>query len=786
MSHANDSAHGPRNDVTAHARVDDPVAEGSSASGREREPFWDVLRAAALARVVAWHTWMWTPSSWVAAMPAMFLVAGALLRDSVHRHGFRRTLATRLRRLLLPFWVYGAVATTTMMVLGWRPAAGDLAGWVIPLWDPAGSAEAPGLWVPMWYLRAYLWFVLLSGLMLWATRRLGWWLPAAVAGLFALQQLGAPQLPLAATDALAYGVFVTAGFVLAERGELPRTRTALPLAVAAGLIAITMVRTDRASAVVNASHLMTVLVGVVTIGLAFTFAEPIRSLARGRSGIAVDWIGRRALTIYLWHGMGLFAADRLVSQRGVDGLPGALSAGLVVIGVTAVMTASFGWVEDSAARRPAFPARGLTIAMPAAAVVIAVPSLVIVPPAGTTATPPPSGLAVLAAAAEIETQLEADRAGAPADTLPSSPPGTFGSGATTTPSAATTAASDEVDMRALERRLARVLDEHAAENRAALERHGIGYIELAAVPPGGPTITLRWEPDTGAVVVDELEPISWYSNTKSATAVWLMTEARRGTVALDEAVEARLPEVPHGDRITLEQLARHRSGIPTQADSSFPEYERLSVPDSDGLDIGADIRDWMATGALGAEPAAAFQYSRIGYGLLAWALERATGMSWQEAMRSLAEQAGVAITIDEELAAPDTPNHHPGEGDYRGGAWAGGGLVSSPTDLVEFFHWVFTEHLDDASIATMTAASPERTLGYFAIGLTIRCPCADDGEVLRGSRVGNGGANGWWQHELSTGATLMLVPERAITADGIVFEVHDADLQVALFEALRG
>lgn len=760
--------------TTPHTTVDDPAIQTEPSSGQRREPFWDVLRAAALARVVAWHTWTWTPLSWVAAMPAMFLVAGALLRDSVHRHGYRRTLTTRLRRLLLPFWVYGAVAVTTMLVIGWRPAAGDLIGWLVPLIDPGGSTDAPGLWIPLWYLRAYLWFVLLAGLLVWAARRWGGWLPIAMGALFILQRLVAVELPLAVADALAYGVFVTAGIVLAERGRLPSAGTALPVALAAGLAAIAMMGMDRASAVVNASHSMTVLVGVATVGLALALAEPIRSLERGRSGVIVDWMGRRALTIYLWHGMGLFAADRLVAQRGIDGPIGALSTGLVVVGVTAVMTMAFGWVEDVAARRPALTSRSLAIAVPAAAVVIAVPALLVVPPAEATATPPPSGLAVLAAADEIERELQHRSSTAPGDRPSPSPP----------PSRSPSVGSNDPD--AIAARLARVLEEHAADSVAAFERHDIGYLELVAVPPGGPTIALRWEPDTGAAVVDELEPISWYSNTKSATALWLMTLVQDGAVGLDDPLAIYVPEVPHADRITLDQLARHRSGIPTEADSSFPEYERLSFPDPDGLDIGSDIRGWMASGWLGAEPGAAFQYSRIGYGLLAWALERATGMSWQEAMRRLGDGAGISLTIDEELAAPDTPNHHPGEGEYRGGAWAGGGLVSSPIDLVEFFHWAFTEHLDEVSIDAMTAAAPERTLGYFAVGLTIRCPCTEDADVLRGTWVGNGGANGWWQHDLATGATLMLVPERAITERGVIRQVHDPDFRAALFAALAG
>lgn len=739
---------------------------------RGREPFWDVVRAAALVRVVAWHTWTWTPLSWLAAMPAMFLVGGALLRDSIHFHGYRRTVTIRLRRLLLPFWVYGTVAVTTMVTIGWRPEPSEIVGWVIPLADPVGSDDAPGLWIPLWYLRAYLWFVLLAGILLPVARRLGWWLPALLGLLLAGQQWAGPGMPLAVTDFLAYGIFLAIGMIIAERHRFPSPPSAAAVAVLAGLGAVGLVVTGRAAAVVNTSYSTTVLAGIATVGVALAAANPLRRLARGRSGIVITWMGTRALTIYLWHGMGLFAADRLITQRGIDGVVGVVGSAVVVVVATGVMTAAFGWVEDVAARRELLVRRSLPAAITAAASVIIVPSLVIVPPSEATATPPPSGLAVLATADEIEQELSiSDEADAP-------------SGSSDQSTSVEPAVPRSIDEMTTD--LALVLERHAAEHAAVLERHDIGFIELVARPGKGPPLILRWTPDGGVAIVEALEPISWYSITKSATAVWLMTLIQEGTVGLDDPLADYLPEVTVGDEITLEHLARHRAGIPGSADTALQEYERLLRPTRDGLDVGADIRTWVASGSLATEPGEAFQYSRVGYGLLAWALERASGASWQTAMRSLADEAGVTLTIDEELAYPGTPNHHPGEGDYRGSAWAGGGLVSSPIDLVGFFHWAFTERLDQSMIDSMTAAAPERTLAYFAVGLTIRCPCVEQDGVLRGARVGNGGSNGWWQHELATGTTLMLSPERAISDTGIVLELHDAEFQEALFEAVRG
>jgi fucose 4-O-acetylase-like acetyltransferase len=131
-----------------------------------------------LTRVIAWHTWAWTPLSWFAAIPAMFFTAGALLTPSLNRYGYLATLSNRLRRLMLPYLAYSVVAVVVMLVMAWRPPASiSTVAWLVPVVDPVGSSDAPGLWVPLWYLRAYLWFLIASGLFATAARRLGWGLP---------------------------------------------------------------------------------------------------------------------------------------------------------------------------------------------------------------------------------------------------------------------------------------------------------------------------------------------------------------------------------------------------------------------------------------------------------------------------------------------------------------------------------------------------------------------------------------------------------------------------------
>ncbi|AKJ11510.1 hypothetical protein ABB07_16175 [Streptomyces incarnatus] len=42
--------------------------------------------------------------------------------------------------------------------------------WVVPLGDPPGNARGEQAWEILWYLRTYLWFVLLSPALLWIFR----------------------------------------------------------------------------------------------------------------------------------------------------------------------------------------------------------------------------------------------------------------------------------------------------------------------------------------------------------------------------------------------------------------------------------------------------------------------------------------------------------------------------------------------------------------------------------------------------------------------------------------
>lgn len=79
-------------------------------------------------------------------------------------------MRSRLRRLLPPFWFRGVFVVAAMLFHDWMPGR-QIVYWVVPLGDPPGNAWAEQAWEMLWYLRTYLWFVLLSPLLLRVFRR---------------------------------------------------------------------------------------------------------------------------------------------------------------------------------------------------------------------------------------------------------------------------------------------------------------------------------------------------------------------------------------------------------------------------------------------------------------------------------------------------------------------------------------------------------------------------------------------------------------------------------------
>ncbi|MFH8802676.1 acyltransferase [Streptomyces sp. NPDC017936] len=368
------------------------AATAAKKPGRDR--YLDLLRTVALVRVVVYHLFGW---AWLTvlfpSMGVMFALAGSLMARSLKRPA-PGVIRSRVRRLLPPLWVFGAAVLTLLFAGGWNPLEDpdhggtlgivELFNYVVPLGAPpfpwsigSKSGVLENTWAVqaagvLWYLRAYLWFVLASPLLLRAFRRAPWVTLLAPLALTAVVGTGVVSIPgetgNAVTDFAVYGSCWVLGFAHQD-GLLAR----IPRYVAVSCSALVM-----AFGLWWASgHLgpdgwdlndiplaqATWSFGFVVILLQYSpsWQELPRGLARWDRLITLS--NNRAVTIYLWHNMLIMATVPVIDT--LYGLPFMESGGatgfldstymlwmfVLVWPLIGVMIMATGWVEDIAAKR---------------------------------------------------------------------------------------------------------------------------------------------------------------------------------------------------------------------------------------------------------------------------------------------------------------------------------------------------------------------------------------------------------------------------------------------------
>ncbi|GAA0807707.1 acyltransferase family protein [Spirilliplanes yamanashiensis] len=330
-----------------------------------RNRYIDLLRAAAILRVVVYHAvaWPWLTIA-LPAMGVMFALAGSLTAASLERRDAAHVVVSRIRRLVPPLWALAAVAVPAMYLAGWddeKMGLHRLAYWIVPVGDPPGSEWGGDLWGPLWYLRAYLWFVLLSPLLWWAYRRAAWAAVAApFAALLALHVTGFEFYgngDAIAWDLATYGSCWIAGFAHHD-GRLQRLRAwvVAPVTLALGAAAMLYLRAhpEEYRSDLGDVPIAQALWAFAFVLLALWWEPPMGWLDRVRGlAAAVRLLNARAVTVYLWHSPAIFATIALLGWLALDDL-GPLDAPATLAGallLTAVAVVAFGWIEDLAGRR---------------------------------------------------------------------------------------------------------------------------------------------------------------------------------------------------------------------------------------------------------------------------------------------------------------------------------------------------------------------------------------------------------------------------------------------------
>ncbi|MEV7069966.1 acyltransferase [Streptomyces sp. NPDC093990] len=387
-------------EYTAGLAAPAPEAEARK-PGRDR--YLDLLRSLALVRVVLYHLFGW---AWLTvlfpSMGVMFALAGSLMARSLNRPALS-VIRGRIRRLLPPLWAFSAVVLPLMFLGGWKLSEDpdhsgtwgllELVNYVIPIGAPPYPWEVgfpndllESTWAdqavgPLWYLRAYLWFVLASPLLLWAFRRVPWATLLAPLALTAVVGTGLVTIPgelgNAVTDFAVYGSCWVLGFAHHE-GVLAKVPRYLAVS---GSVLVMAFGLWWASGHLGPEGWDLNDIPLAQAAWSFGFVVILLQYSpswQELPGRLAHWdklvtlSNNRAVTIYLWHNLLIMATVPIIdlayrlpfmqSDRAVAALDSTdtLWMFFLVWPLIGLAILAFGWIEDLAAkRRPRFWPNGV-------------------------------------------------------------------------------------------------------------------------------------------------------------------------------------------------------------------------------------------------------------------------------------------------------------------------------------------------------------------------------------------------------------------------------------------
>lgn len=118
------------------------------------------------------------------------------------------------------------------------------------------------------------------------------------------------------------------------------------------------------------------------------------------------------------------------------------------------------------------------------------------------------------------------------------------------------------------------------------------------------------------------------SITKQFTAALILKLVEDGKISLDDTLDKYLPEYKIGKSITIHQVLSNCSGIANfSLDMDFTRFV-------ESKDITASLVDYVITQPLMFEPGTKFFYSISGYLILQYIIEKITGLSYEEFLKT--------------------------------------------------------------------------------------------------------------------------------------------------------
>jgi CubicO group peptidase (beta-lactamase class C family) len=119
------------------------------------------------------------------------------------------------------------------------------------------------------------------------------------------------------------------------------------------------------------------------------------------------------------------------------------------------------------------------------------------------------------------------------------------------------------------------------------------------------------------------------SVTKTFTALMIVLLCQQGILRTNMPVSLFLPSFKHGKQITIHHLLTHTSGLPRDYNTirKNKRYQRIVYKNVEQALLTIKNTHLLFS------PGHGYQYSNIGYGILTYIIERATGLSYEDAVK---------------------------------------------------------------------------------------------------------------------------------------------------------
>jgi len=631
----------------------------------QRDTALDGLRALAILRVITWHASGWSWTTWIiSSVPAMFVVTGALLARSFQKASALLTLRKRFQRLVLPLWMYSVVVYALSIHFHMHTSA--VWTFFLPFSQPTSLIASQWFTSAMWYLRAYVWVLVLAPLIHLLTRQWKSLIPAT--GMIAVVVLGLWHIDSAGFgwavgDIVLYSTCAAAGmaWLAHDRPTLGSLRIAAItfLLVACGWLQFR----QPLDGVVNNDHVLHLFVGGFWTALLLQFPRILSSFS---TTTVARFLNRFPLSIYLWHSMTAWFFWQLVPHTIPTNVRIVLIVGLTFIALP-VVTYIVGIFEQ---RRTDF--FSFLQIFPRVAFIITIAIAITIGPISHrldfVGTPLNQPLPPSAAPKVVKIDIQEDVR----DFLSSS-------------------AFKNDTWSARETEMQSILDKRTKEM-------GLGQARAIVATRDGHV----WHGISGGMAPFS-QPSLIGSLTKTFTTTLIMQLVDEGRISLDDPVGDLGMGFKHG-QITIRQLLTHTSGL--------SKYKSGNGYVPDGT-MPTDVLTYISMKPLRFPPGSYVEYSTTGFAVLGIILEQKTGKTFEELVRSrITDTLGYSISTF--------------RGEYGSIGFSTGGLSMKMDDLADwsrhyFFDRTTTEKTWKWSMRDTTGVGvhgycPCRNRSFMALG----------------------------------------------------------------------